>query len=287
MKKMIFAGTLALLSATLFSATAFADDEKSVQANYQANAPVVVSVDVTWGSLAFTYSEGSGRTWNPETHKFTSGTGLEAGWHCEEGANEITIVNHSNTAVTPYFQYQPSEGFEEIQVDFGNYQLSEYGNRAILPVPEGSENGRSDVAELSLDGSLAAGVDKAEIGTITLNIDSGVYFEGGREYRPYLVTSGLQNNKIELARFYSMGMASDETALAYFRENAERDGTRLIGLDEVEALLKKVEQTNPVEYNERVKRSVVVCEDGWYTPSENSEDIQYYFAIGVKDKEVN
>ena len=84
--KQIF--TLALTFLLIFSlvtVTAFAADAtiteagksatKAVKASYRSGAggSTVYSVDITWGSMEFTYSEGPSPTWDPETH--TSGQG--------------------------------------------------------------------------------------------------------------------------------------------------------------------------------------------------------------------
>ena len=79
--KQIF--TLALTFLLIFSlvtVTAFATNDKieatggtatkAVKASYSAGAGggTVYSVDITWGNMEFTYSAGSGSTWNPATH---------------------------------------------------------------------------------------------------------------------------------------------------------------------------------------------------------------------------
>lgn len=76
-------------------------------------ASVVYNIDISWGSMAFTYTvpitgEGATSVWNPETHKYTTGTGegaTDAGtWSvADDGDDVITIVNHSNAKVQATF----------------------------------------------------------------------------------------------------------------------------------------------------------------------------------------
>ncbi|MDD4422581.1 MAG: leucine-rich repeat protein, partial [Eubacteriales bacterium] len=72
----------------------------------------VVSVDVTWGSMEFTYSDG---TWNPETHEY-EGTG----WTVDENANKISVTSTSNVPVTVSYTFEQETGYEEVNGSFTN-----------------------------------------------------------------------------------------------------------------------------------------------------------------------
>ena len=58
----------------------------------------VVSVDINWGAMEFTYNKG---TWDPVNHEYVNSTG-EA-WTAE--GNTITVTNHSNVDVTASFEF--------------------------------------------------------------------------------------------------------------------------------------------------------------------------------------
>lgn len=60
-----------------------------------ANAADVVSVDISWDAMNFTYSEGTLGTWSPENHSYSGGT--EGGWSADKAG--ITVTNHSNVGV--------------------------------------------------------------------------------------------------------------------------------------------------------------------------------------------
>ncbi|MCD8013405.1 MAG: hypothetical protein LUG99_09545 [Lachnospiraceae bacterium] len=69
-----------------------------VTATYKSSETATVySVDITWGSLEFTYTEAGAQTWDPSTHTYSEAE--EGGWSYEKGSNILTITNHSNSAV--------------------------------------------------------------------------------------------------------------------------------------------------------------------------------------------
>ena len=175
--KQIF--TLALTFLLIFSlvtVTAFAETSKisaaggtaskAVTASYSSGAGggvTVYSVDITWGSMAFTYSEGSSPTWNPATHTYSSGgTG---GW--SHNGNTVTVTNHSNTKVTANHTYTPETGYERISGSFGNKSTMNLATAERTTVEEAP----TDTAELSLTGTLASTLtDPTTVGTITVTI---------------------------------------------------------------------------------------------------------------------
>ena len=175
--KQIF--TLALTFLLIFSlvtVTAFAPNDKieatggtatkDVTASYHSGAggSPVYSVDITWGSMAFTYSEGSGSSWNPNTHTYTSsGAG---GW--SHSGNTVTVTNHSNAQVTAKLTYTSETGYEGISGSFGDkstMNLKTAVGTEVYAAP-------TDTAALTLSGTLASTVsDSTQIGTITVTIN--------------------------------------------------------------------------------------------------------------------
>ncbi len=173
--KQIF--TLALTFLLIFSlvtVTAFAADTtinaengtatKAVTASYHSGAGggTVYSVDITWDSMEFTYSEGSSPTWNPATHTYSSGgTG---GW--SHNGNKITVTNHSNTKVTANLTYTPEAGYDGIS---GNFDKTEMDLATAVDTPVVSAP--TDTAALTLSGTLDSKViSSTKIGTITVTI---------------------------------------------------------------------------------------------------------------------
>ena len=70
------------------------------------NAADTISVDVTWGSLAFEYSQTA--TWNAETH--ASGVTGGAWALTSTYQNVATVKNHSNVAVTATASFTKANG---------------------------------------------------------------------------------------------------------------------------------------------------------------------------------
>ena len=174
MKQIFTLALTFLLVFTLVTVTAFAETTinaengtatKAVTASYHSGAGggTVYSVDITWGSMAFTYSEGFGSTWNPATHQYSSGGA--GGW--SHNGNTVTVTNHSNREVTANLTYDSETGFTEISGSFGDKSTMNLATAVNTPV----ENAPTDTAALTLSGTLASTVtDPTKIGTITVTI---------------------------------------------------------------------------------------------------------------------
>lgn len=116
--------------------------------------PVIISVDITWGELSFTYSDG---TWNPDTHEYDG-----EGWTVdEEGGNSIKVENTGNTGVNVSYAYQNAETGITGSFTDGENPVSE---PVSLP-----ENGSSTVY-LILAGKPEQNLDHAKIGSVTVTI---------------------------------------------------------------------------------------------------------------------
>lgn len=166
--------SLALLS--MASVTAFAanpitfedgSDSADVKGTYVAGSSTaaVYSVDITWGSMEFTYTDASSGVWNPQTHKYDGATAT-AGWSCEAGANKITVTNHSNVAVTVQLTYNPDIKYSDITGSFTKALLN-------LKTAEDTEfsNAPSGSAELTLSGGLSSDTSAStKIGTVTVTL---------------------------------------------------------------------------------------------------------------------
>ena len=114
----------------------------------------VISVDITWGELSFTYSDG---TWNPSIHTYDG-----AGWNVdEEGGNSIKVENTGNTDVNVTYDYKVVENGITGSFTDGENPVSE---PVSLP-----ENGSSTVY-LILAGKPEQNLDHAKIGSVTVTI---------------------------------------------------------------------------------------------------------------------
>lgn len=83
----------------------------SLTIKYSNASSNIVSVDVTWGNMEFTYDDG---TWDTTTHKRTG-----AGWKPDsEGSNQITVTNSGNTDVKMKFKYTPETNYGNLSGSF-------------------------------------------------------------------------------------------------------------------------------------------------------------------------
>jgi len=177
MKNRIFSIVLAFvlclfMSINVFAATPLeedgATDSKDVTAGYvagQASAPVY-KVDISWGSMTFTYTAASTGTWNPSTHVYDGA--VPAAWTFEENANKITVTNHSNAAVTAVItEENVTQG---LTFSWDNDTLE-------LATADNGENGAAGTpttasALLTVSGTLTASEEPVTIGTVTVTLET-------------------------------------------------------------------------------------------------------------------
>lgn len=181
MKKLI-AAILALVMVMSLSVTAFAAETVgqtgsqtvgqngsqniSVTAKYSdtVTTPDVYSVDITWDSMTFTYSEAGTRDWNPATHTYTEN--ITAGWDKERA--EVTVTNHSNVDVDVTFNYVP-DNTHGVTTSLSNTEAAVTLNAGV----EGDlSHADSVTAALTISGTPNDTVNAAGVvvGTITVHI---------------------------------------------------------------------------------------------------------------------
>lgn len=139
-----FFAAMGIATALLVPVSASADNSDS---------KVQVSIDITWDSLEFTYTD---RQWDPETHSYIGG-----GWS-DSGGN-FTLTNTGNVGVMADFSYKQAEGMDEIKGYFSSSEL-------IVPISE-SRN-----SKLTLSRKPTAHFESMTVGTVTVNVttdDSG------------------------------------------------------------------------------------------------------------------
>lgn len=170
MKKVL---AITLTMAMLFTMTAMAettvkemgDSSNPVTATYSGNngGGTIYSVDITWGSLEYTYNAANKGAWDPETHTYKDTS--EASWSCDDGADTITVTNHSNAGVSVSMKYEQSESYTNITgtLDNPSFELTTAENTDITKAP-------SDKSTLKLRGDLAENADNVQVGTVTVTI---------------------------------------------------------------------------------------------------------------------
>ncbi len=125
----------------------------------------VYSVDVTWGSMEFTYTSYFIGNWNPETHQYDDST--DANWTCDADANKITVTNHSNTNVSATPSYTGSGA----SIGIVNPEFDKTHIFLTSAVGETLENAPTGSLFLTLSGQLNEDVDALTvIGSVTVTI---------------------------------------------------------------------------------------------------------------------
>lgn len=151
--------------------TAFATEvnngAKDVTATYHpgSTSDTIYNVDVSWGSMEFTYTAPAQGTWNPETHNYDN-PGITGTWTCDTDANKISVTNHSNTEVSVVLAYQSALEYTAITGAFDKERLE-------LATAVGTEvaSAPSASAVLNLNGELEESETAVTVGTITVTLD--------------------------------------------------------------------------------------------------------------------
>ena len=87
-----------------------------VTANYVAGeaGSQIISVDIKWEGMSFTYNGESAPIWNPETHEYVGGR--SAGW--DESTAYISITNHSNVILQAGINFTSEQDYPDMNLLF-------------------------------------------------------------------------------------------------------------------------------------------------------------------------
>ena len=205
MKKLLSV-ILALVMALSLSVTAFAatndgtqDTEITVNGTYTpgTTADEIISADIAWDAMDFTYTGASQGTWNPVTHAYEGA--IEGGW--SDNTPAITVTNHSNVAINATLDFTPA--VDGVVGTFTEESGTENDNILELATAEGTtlENAPTATANFGISGA-AIDADKT-LGTITVTI-AKVGSAGGGETATVVTTfaelqDAVNNGNIVLA----------------------------------------------------------------------------------------
>lgn len=124
-----------------------------------ADPSIVVSADVTWDELSFTYQDGD-KHWDAEKHIDVADEGA---W--ETTKKNITVTNHSNTSIKASFEFAADvDGLN------GSFDKTEFDLASAEDTT--TENAPTDTTAFGISGSAITKDQK--IGTITVKITSDI-----------------------------------------------------------------------------------------------------------------
>lgn len=181
--KKLFTILLAVAMLASMSVTAFAADDTvttdggskdiSVNAKYVdgVSTPDVISADIEWGAMEFTYSVGGVKVWDAQNHQYTV-TDATGGW--SENGNTVKVTNHSNVDVKATFTYAPESGNTLTGAfTYDNSKTADSTGAVSLAAGVVGQVSAADyvTAALKLSGTPSSTMtDFTKVGTITVKI---------------------------------------------------------------------------------------------------------------------
>lgn len=129
----------------------------------------IISVDVAWEDMTFTYVEGVHFGWNPENHEYAGA--YEGYW--ENDRADITVTNHSNTEVNATLSFE--SGVDTVSGAFteGSGTMDDGVLELASAVDTEVEEAPTATATFNISGSISVSADV--VGEITVLIESAYY----------------------------------------------------------------------------------------------------------------
>ena len=178
MKKIISAImilTLLMALGTTAFASSITDTEtgssQEVLASYEEGIKdkTIISVDISWNQMSFTYKGASEPVWDALEHQYV-GEPEEAHWELSDAT--ITVTNHSNTVLQAIINYAEEDSFQDVSMLFSDaapYIGSAYTSQTEAGTPCSVTVHAIPMGELSAETQ-----DNTKIGTVTLRVQAGV-----------------------------------------------------------------------------------------------------------------
>lgn len=197
MKKSVLITTCLLLIAAL-SLPAFAQDQTKVTVGGDYNIPIattvykgtvksdVISMDIRWDAMSFSYREQSVGTWNTVTHKYEGAvTAEEAGW--EKTKRQLSVTSHSNIPVVATYAFERDNSLPSgTKCEFFDRSdsaaaLSGDALAVTLPSSEGRSSTEAPSSTVYFGVSGAAITAAGSLGSISVRIGSAVHIVNSYE----------------------------------------------------------------------------------------------------------
>ena len=151
----------------------------AVKATYESSntAAEVYSVDISWGNMHAIYAPNRTQVWNPSTRQYESTGESVNPWSWKSStinelkANQVKIVNRSNTVIACNLEFKPSE-------DFKDTLLGSFNDNGTCTLPSASSDATLDGLSrsffLTLSGTITNSTD-GNVGIIAVSIARDSY----------------------------------------------------------------------------------------------------------------
>ena len=157
------------------SATGAEPVTQEVWASYTegTDGRTVISIDISWEQMSFTYAGASAPAWNPEKHRYEGQT-TEGGWL--PGTGLISIRNNSNAVLRASVSYEQEAAYGSVDMCFTDRmpfigsaytedRMDEVGNPCGTPC-------RITVKAIPVGTLSEETGDPAKIGTVSVTVDT-------------------------------------------------------------------------------------------------------------------
>lgn len=129
----------------------------------------IISVDVEWGAMNFTYAATQQGTWQPDSHTYSNAT-EEAAW-VGDTTSDITVTNHSNVDVTATFAFKAEDNFEDVTGSFKQDDTTVSYVYLDAGVENKPDEADKETVTFEIGGELNSSVTtQTQIGTITVHV---------------------------------------------------------------------------------------------------------------------
>lgn len=152
-------------------------NSQEVLASYEDGAQnkIIISVDIGWNEMSFTYKGASELVWDATNHQYV-GEATEAGWAASDAT--ITITNHSNSILQAIISYDSDDAYSEIFMHFTD--AAPYVGSAYTDDREDEDGNKlgtpcTVTVKAIPDGALPADTtDNTRIGVVTVKVTSDI-----------------------------------------------------------------------------------------------------------------
>lgn len=196
-KKGLLAAFLAVSLLAGYGTPAFAQEDIAVKGQYvyDAKSDKIISVDVSWTDMHFTYAATQENVWNPTNHTVSNKT--NPSW--VNNAASITVTNHSNASIIANLDYTKKAETVDGRFDKDELYLDDAAELSFNDY----NHAPSETAKFTVSGSIENTGDRQDLGTIRVSIDEAVVLDltnVSTDQYPTMIQNFVEENKVERLR---------------------------------------------------------------------------------------